>query len=190
MVNPQNGLMYHMHDDSGKAPFINMESGAVEMHWGRAMGWFVVAMVEILDYLPLDYPHRQEFVDAELSLLQAILKFRDEETGLWYQVVDRGDHEKNWLETSCSALYTYALAKCIRLGLVDGSYKDTLTKAYEGVLRKIDIEGDKLFVTDVCIGTGFGDLDFYLERPTVVNDLHGMGAFILMCTEVHRALND
>ena len=190
MVNPETGLMYHMYDDSKKANFINPQTGAVEVHWGRAMGWFVVAIIEILDYLPSDYSHRQEFIDAELSLLNALLKYQDKETGLWYQVVDKVDDKRNWFETSCSALYTYALAKCMRVGLVDKSYKDILIKAYEGVLSKVSVEEDGIFVSDVCIGTGFGDLEFYFARPTVINDLHGMGAFLLMCTEVYAALNE
>lgn len=188
MTNPETGLMYHMWDDSGKNEFVDPKTHCIPVHWGRAMGWYVVALLEILEGMPEDAPHRQEYIDTEIQYLDALRKYQDRETGLWYQVLDMGDDKRNWLETSCSALFTYAVTKAYRLGIVDESYLDMAQNGYKGVLSKTRMEDGCLYVGGVCIGTGVERLNFYFVRPTVENDLHGMGAFLLMATEVYRTL--
>lgn len=186
MTNPENGLMYHMWDDSGANPFVDKDTHCISVHWGRAMGWYVVALVEILELMPENCKYRQDFIDTEIKLLYELRKYQDKETGLWYQVLDMGADERNWLETSCSSLFVYAAAKAYRLGIIDESYMDMITSGYEGVLSKTTMNGDCLNVTGVCIGTGVEYLEYYFNRPTVENDLHGMGAFLLMSTEVYK----
>ena len=183
ITEPETGLLYHAWDDSKQIDWCDKNTGLSSQFWGRAIGWYAVSILEILDYLPKDHPRRQEFIDAEIDILNAIIKFQDEKTGMWYQVVNRGDDPKNWLETSCSSLYTYSLAKAVRTGVADKSYEKYARKGYEGVINSLDFEGGGIIVGNVCIGTGVGDYEFYLNRPTVQNDLHGMGAFLLMCTE-------
>lgn len=184
MTNHETGLMYHMWDDSKREKHVDQKTGLVKVSWGRAMGWFAVAVAEILEYLPENHHLRQEFITAERDILTALKKYQDVETGLWYQVVDRIDDTRNWLETSCSALFTYAIAKSLNLGIIDESFRAVMIRGYNGVLTKIRISDEKLTVTGVCIGTGVGELEYYYERDTVENDLHGMGAFLLMCAEV------
>lgn len=186
MTNKETGLMYHMWDDSKQDKFVDKNDGLVKVSWGRAMGWFVVAIAEILEYLPTDHHLRPEFINAEIDVLNALKKYQDPKTGLWYQVVDKVDDARNWHETSCTALFTYAVAKSLRLGIVDSTFKDVLLRGYHGVLSKTNIHEDELNITGVCIGTGVGALEYYFERDTVENDLHGMGAFLLMCTEVYQ----
>ncbi|MBO7384906.1 MAG: glycoside hydrolase family 88 protein, partial [Clostridia bacterium] len=107
--------------------------------------------------------------------------------GRWYQVTNRPDDERNWPENSCTCLYAAAICKSVRLGLMDGSCLEKARKAYEGVIRSLKQDGKDLLIGDVCIGTGVGDLEHYLNRPTSVNDLHGVGAFLIMCAECARA---
>ena len=118
-------------------------------------------------------------------MIKALIRFQDEETGLWFQVVDKGDIKGNWIETSCSSLYTYAIAKAMKKGYLHKSYYKYIRRSYEGIIKSLAFEGDNLIVSNICVGTGVGNLDFYFKRPTVQNDLHGMGAFLLMCTEYY-----
>lgn len=190
MTDENTGLMYHVWDDSKQCEFTDNESGLSSTFWGRAIGWYAAGVAEILEYLPENHPKRDEFIQAEINLLNAVKKFQDKETGLWYQVVDKTDDKRNWLETSCSALFVYAAAKSYRLGIIDDSFKDMILEGYRGVLSKTNLDGEHLNVTGVCIGTGVGTLEQYFERPTVENDLHGMGAFLLMSTEIYKAFKE
>jgi len=183
ITDPKTGLLYHAWDDSKEAAWADADTGLSEEFWGRAIGWYAVAILDILDYLPENHPRRQEFIDAELDIVNALIKFQDEKTGLYYQVVNRGDDPNNWHETSCTSLFTYAISKAIKKGLLDESYASYAHKGYQGVINSLTFEGEDLIVSNICVGTGVGPYDFYLKRPTVANDLHGMGAFVLMCTE-------
>ncbi|MDR3336615.1 MAG: glycoside hydrolase family 88 protein [Treponema sp.] len=183
MTDAKTGLLYHAWDDSKIAEWADKETGLSSQIWGRAVGWYAVAIMDILDYLPENHPCRNEFINAGLEIIQALVRFQDEETGLWYQVLDRQDDPKNWREISCSCLYTYVIAKALRKNLLHKSYGKYIHKAYRAVINSLSFQGDDLVISNICIGTGIGDYDFYLRRPTVQNDLHGMGAFLLMCTE-------
>jgi unsaturated rhamnogalacturonyl hydrolase len=185
ITDPKTGLLYHAWDDSKEAEWADKESGLSAEFWGRAMGWYAVAIMDILDYLPEAHPRRHEFVSAGLDIINALIRFQDEETGLWYQVVDKGHVEGNWLETSCTSLYAYAIAKAMKKGFLHKSYSKYIHRAYEGVIKSLKFEGENLIVSNICIGTGVGDLNFYFDRPRIENDLHGMGAFLLMCTEYY-----
>jgi unsaturated rhamnogalacturonyl hydrolase len=187
MTDDRTGLLYHAWDDSKVTGWADKKTGLSPEFWGRAIGWYAVAILDILDYIPQDHPRRQEFINAELDIINALIRFQDEESGLWYQVVDKGDKPGNWLETSCSSLYTYAIAKAIKKGLIHKSYGKYIHKAYQGIIKSLTFEGENLILSKVCIGTGVGDYQFYIDRPTVQNDLHGMGAFLLMCTEYYDA---
>ena len=183
MTDPKTGLLYHAWDDSKVIDWCNKETGLSAEFWGRAIGWYAVAIMDILDYIPESYPKRHEFISAGLDIINALVRFQDEQSGLWFQVVDKGDCKGNWLETSCSSLYTYAFAKAMKKGLLHKSYRKYIDRAYEGIIKSLKFEGDDLIVSNICIGTGVGDYQFYINRPTVENDLHGMGAFLLMCSE-------
>ena len=185
MTDPKTGLLYHAWDDSKEAGWADKTTGLSPEFWGRAIGWYAVAIFDILDYLPEDHPRRHEFISAGLDIINALIRFQDEQTGLWFQVVDKGGESGNWLETSCSSLYTCAVAKAVRKGFLDTSYAGYMHKGYQGVINTLGFEGDDLIVPNVCIGTCVGDYEFYINRPTVANDLHGMGAFLLMCTEYY-----
>ena len=185
MTDPKTGLLYHAWDDSKEIDWADRETGLSPEFWGRAIGWYAVAIMDILDFIPEDHKRRDEFINAGLDIINALVRFQDEETGLWYQVVDKGDVKGNWLETSCSSLYTYAIAKAIKKGILHTSYSRYMHKGYEAVINSLTFNGDDLVISNICIGTGVGDLQFYFSRPTVENDLHGMGAFLLMCTEYY-----
>ena len=128
--------------------------------------------------------------EAEMAvgLLTALCRYQSED-GRWYQVVDKGGKVGNWLENSCSCLYAAGICKAVRKGLMDKEYLEKAKRAYEGVIRSLTWLGDDLQIGHVCIGTGVGDYPFYVARPTSVNDLHGVGAFLILCTELQKTLN-
>lgn len=180
------GLLYHAWDYSKKAEWANKESGCSSFFWGRALGWYAVAAADLSEYLEGD-PLQADFTDHALRLVRSLLRYQDEKTGLWYQVVDRVGASDNWTETSCSCLFLYGICNLIRRGILEESYVENVKKAYEGIIKnKTRMEGDTLIISDICIGTGVGDYEFYVNRPTSENDLHGTGAFLLMCSELER----
>ncbi len=184
--NPKTGLLFHAWDDSRQAEWADPETGCSPEHWGRAMGWYAVATAIIGDILPDGNEYKQDFRDVAASIIDALIKYQDKETGLWYQLLDKGDNPDNWLESSCAALFAFAIARAVKSGIVDESYKEYALKAYKGVLSYTEInENNEIALKGVCIGTGVGDEAFYFGRPTQSGDLHGMGAFLLMCTEIY-----
>jgi unsaturated rhamnogalacturonyl hydrolase len=181
---PKTGLYYHAWDYSKKAPWADPKTGLSPEFWGRAIGWFAVAIVDMLDYIPQDYANRQEFIDTVRDLLIALARYQDEKSGLWYQVVDKGNRKENWTEASCSALIVYALSKAVRMGYLGSEYKKHADKGCRGIIETTEITADgSLRIPNICEGTCLGDYDFYINRKREVNDLHGVGAFVLMCTE-------
>lgn len=190
MRDEKTGLLYHAWDDSKVEPWADKETGLSSQFWGRAIGWYAVAILDILDYFPENDKRRDEFVKAEIDIINAIIKFQDEGTGLWCQVVDKPHEEGNWFEVSCSCLFTYAIAKAIKKGIIGWDYIKYMHKGYDGVISVVQTDPDKgeLYLDKVCVGTCVGDYDYYINRDTVKNDLHGMGAFILMCTEYYETV--
>lgn len=182
------GLLFHGWDETKEAFWADPETGKAPEFWGRAIGWFPVAILDMLDHLPKDHKDRSKLIEILQDLLIALPKFQDEATGLWYQVIDKGDQADNWLENSCSSLFAYAIAKAVRMGHLDESHLDAAWKGYQGVIDTLTFdEQGHLVLGHICIGTGIGDYDHYIARPTSENDLHGAGAFILMCVEMSKA---
>lgn len=181
------GLLYHAYDQSHAMDWCDDKGRSAEF-WGRSIGWVPVAIEDELDFIPEDFAPRKEMIRMTTDLLKALIPYQDEKTGLWYQVVDKGDDPRNWLETSCSCLYVAALCKAVRKGYMDKAYLQFARKGYEGVISRLKWDEKGIIIDGVCIGTGVGDYEHYLARPTSANDLHGMGAFILMCQEAEQVL--
>lgn len=180
------GLWYHAWSENRRTPWANTNTGCSPEFWGRSMGWVPVALLDewafITGATAEEEQDRQELARIATSLLMALLPYQDE-SGLWYQVVDKGDDPRNWLETSCTCLYAAGLMKAVRLGLLEKEYLKPAWKAYRGVMDRLTYGEGGVEIGGVCIGTGVGDYQHYLNRPTSVNDLHGVGAYLLMCVE-------
>ena len=184
MRDEKTGLLYHAWDQSKQAPWRDRKTGLSAVFWGRAMGWYAVAAVDIAAMLPPERSDRQKYIDIACALLQSLSNYQEPQTGLWYQVVDRGERPDNWLESSCSALYTYALAKAVRCGWLGSNYRKTADKGYQGVIQMMETDGETyLHVPRICVGTCLGDYKFYVNRPVQTDMLIGVGAFLLMCNE-------
>jgi unsaturated rhamnogalacturonyl hydrolase len=186
--NKENGLLHHGWDASKEAVWADPETGKAPEFWGRAIGWYPVALLEMFEYLPEDHKDKAQLVASLQDLLIALPKYQDEATGLWYQVVDKGDQPDNWVENSCTALYVHAIAKAVRFGYLDAKYMQYAWKGFQGIIDTLKFdENGNVLIGNICIGTGIGDYAHYIARPTSENDLHGAGAFILMCVEMSLA---
>ena len=186
MVDEKTGLMFHAWDESKEVEWADKETGLSPEIWGRAQGWYVVAILDILQFMPENHPRREKLIEIEKEILASIMKYRDSEKKMWYQVIDKGDHAGNWIETSCSCLFTAAIAKAIYMGILDKSCTAYVNECFDAIYDSVEKKGDEIYVNKVCVGTGVKDYQGYIERPTVANDLHGVGAFLLMCAEVAR----
>jgi unsaturated rhamnogalacturonyl hydrolase len=178
---PKTGLMFHAYDESGASTWIVPATNHSAEFWCRAMGWFGMALIEVLEILPKNHPKRLQLISQVRQLVKAWADFQDKKTGLWYQVVDKGQMPENWLETSSSSMYSYVTVMAVQRGYVPKSYTSVAMKGYEGVLSKISLGSDGLTnITDICEGTNVSDLAYYFARKRNTNDFHGLGAFLIM----------
>ena len=175
------GLLYHAYDEQGAQSWADPVTHHSPEFWCRALGWYGMALITVLDILPEDHERRPDVLAVLQNLVSGLATYQDPQTGLWYQVVDKGYLTANWLETSCSSMHTYTIYMAARNGYVDESYLDVALLGYRGVLSKISLGQDGLtYLVDISEGTNVGDLDYYLARHRNVNDLHGLGAFLIM----------
>lgn len=183
------GLLYHAWDESRRMPWANPATGCSPEFWSRSLGWYGLAVSQFMDELPETDPGRAELA-AELSgLVQALIRYQDPQSGLWYQVVDKGHEPDNWLETSGSCLFVYTIARAVKLGILPAEVADEAAEAarngYEGLIQVLQWdEQGRLLLPDICIGTSAGDYRNYVTRPKVSNDLHGVGALVMACVEM------
>jgi unsaturated rhamnogalacturonyl hydrolase len=197
------GLLYHAWDESRSQPWANKETGTSPHFWGRAMGWYCMALVDVLDFIP----ESRKLIDIAQSLVGPLQEAQDAESGLWYQVLEpkagsAGVRGKNYLESSASAMFVYFFLKMLRKGYTDasnaGEIKDAALKGYAGLVRdKITCDADgELHLLDTCGGCGLGKVpgdtgpyrdgsfEYYVNERICVDDFKGIGPFILASLEV------
>lgn len=178
---PKTGLMFHAYDESGQTQWSAREGKHSAEIWCRAMGWFGMTLIEVLELLPPTHPQRSILVTQLRQLVKAWARYQDQKTGLWYQVVDKGDDPQNWLETSSSIMYTYVTAMAVQRGYVKKNFLSNANRGYQGVLTKVSVGPDRLSIlSDICEGTNVADLAYYFGRKRLSNDFHGLGAFLIM----------
>ena len=182
---PVSGLWYHAWDSEKKEEWADKNTGLSPEFWGRSIGWIPVAVLDELDWLPKDHEAYPELVRLVKELLEAVCNYQSED-GRWYQVVNKGGQLGNWLENSCSCLFSAAIFKAVRKNILSSEYEKLAWRGYEGVIRDLNWDGDDLLVGNVCIGTGVGNYEHYCNRPVSTNDLHGAGAFLLMCAQAQQ----
>ncbi len=193
---PKTGLFYHGWDASRTQKWANPKTGDSPTFWGRSMGWYMMGLVDVLDYFPKDNPQREKLVGIFRGLASSLLKYQDKRTKLWYQVVDKAGAKGNYLESSASAMFAYAFAKGANEGYLSGEYLDAAKAAFEGLLRysiTVDPRGNPT-LTNTCAGAGLGgkpyrdgSYEYYVSVPRKDNDFKGVGPFILAALEIERA---
>lgn len=183
----ERGLLHHGYDCTGKAEWADAVTGYSQEVWGRAIGWFVVAIAEILEYLPKEHKDYATIVKVEQDILSVVCKYQYD-SGRWFQVLDKVDDSRNWLENSATCLITMALAKAVRMGILPNSYVAHIEKGVDGVLDTVKEVDGKLVLPEICTGTCIesGTMEHYYNRPKIENDMHGTGTFLMMLAEVGR----
>lgn len=146
-----------------------------------------MAILTDLDFIQQEQYGYRELSEAVADLLKAICRYQSK-SGMWYQVVNKIGEEGNWPETSCSCLFAAALFKAVRKGFLPERYLEQAVAGMNAVFdTAVQWNDEELLVENICIGTGVGDYTHYCNRPRSTNDLHGVGAFLLMCAEAQRA---
>ena len=195
MQDDKTGLYYHGLDCSRSIFWADSESGLSKNFWLRSIGWFTVALIDIIEIV--DGETRDRLVKIFSKLIDSIAAYRDSESGLYWQVVDQPGRDGNYLETSGSSMIAYASLKGARLGVIDKKYAARGKATFDGICQrylKINGEGE-LNLGGICLVAGLGpennlrrdgSYEYYISEPIVENDAKGVAPFLLCYTEILR----
>jgi len=187
------GLYYHGWDESKKQKWANPQTGTSPNFWGRSLGWFMMALVDVLDYLPVGHNKRKELIEIFQNLSANLCKFRDQKTGLWFQVIDKGNLEGNYIEASASAMFTYAFAKGAKKEYLNSEFLSIADESFKSIIKNlVSIEKNGIInLNNVCSVGGLGgnpyrdgSFEYYISEPKRINDFKGYGAFMLAAIEL------
>ena len=192
MRDPLNGLYYHAYDDSRQMFWCDKVTGLSENFWLRAMGWYAMALIDTMEVMPESMACQKERLNAIYKeLIDAMLPYQDQATGMWYQVVNRGGIAPNYLEESGSAIFAYAIMKSVRLHYLPEEYFKYGQKAFDGICSTYLSEKDgSLQLGGICLVAGLGNTDmregtfeYYMREPVVENEAKGIAPLILAYIE-------
>ena len=196
-LDKKTGLLYHGWDESKEEKWANKTTGTSPNFWGRAMGWYIMALVDVLDNFPTNHPKRPELLAILKRTANAIVKYQDAKTGVWYDVMDMPNRKGNYLESSASSMFVYGIAKAIRQGNLPKSYFSAAEKGYKGLQKEfVSTAGNErinLNGTVAVSGLGGknpyrdGSFEYYISEKVITNDPKGVGAFILAAAEMETA---
>ena len=193
--NAKTGLNYHGWDESKLQPWANKETGCSPTFWGRAEGWYAMALVDVLDFLPADHKGRPAMLKILNHVVSGFVKYQDPKTGLWYQVMDQAAQKDNYLEATCSSMFAYTLLKATRKGYIGIEYKSIGVKAYQGIIENLILENSNgtINLTKCCGVAGLGgnpyrdgSYKYYVSELVRSNDPKGVGPFIMASLEYNK----
>lgn len=187
------GLLYHGYDETREQQWADKTTGRSPHVWGRAMGWYGMALVDVLESFPENNSYRDTLERILNRFATAVVKYQDRKTGLWYDIVNMAGKDKNYVEASASCMLVYALAKGVRLGVLPSSkFLPAAKKGYAGVIANfIKTENGQVNLHGTVSVSGLGgspyrdgSYDYYMSEKVVVNDPKGVGAFLLASNEI------
>ncbi|NDP26879.1 MAG: glycoside hydrolase family 88 protein [Flavobacterium sp.] len=193
-TDPKTGLLYHGWDEKKLMPWANKQTGVSPNFWSRSIGWYMMALVDVLDYFPKDHPKQKELVGYLNTIAASLAKFQDK-SGMWYQVTDQGAKEGNYLESSGTSMFAYSYAKGVNKGYLPAKYKKVANNAFDGLTKQlIKIEADgTITLTQACAVAGLGgnpyrdgSYEYYVNERKKDNDPKATGPFILAALELNR----
>ena len=193
-LDKKTGLLYHGWDESKAMAWANKETGTSPNFWSRSLGWYAMALVDVLDYFPKDHPKQPELLGYLNQLAVALAKFQDE-SGMWFQVTDKGGMEGNYLESTGTSMFAYALAKGANKGYLPAEYKEIANKAFDGIIRDLITvnEDGEVTITQACAVAGLGgnpyrdgSYEYYVNERKKENDPKATGPFILAALELNK----
>lgn len=189
------GLYYHAWDESKNQRWANKQTGQSPNFWGRSIGWWFMALVDVLDFVPANHPQRPELLKMINGLAETLPKYQDQ-TGLWYQVLDKGAVGGNYLEASVSSMFMYSYAKAVNKGYIDAKYKAVAEKAYDGLMKNLIVKNadGTLTLTKCCAVAGLGghptyrdgSFEYYVNERIRDNDAKATGPFIMGCLQLGK----
>lgn len=196
MYDPATGLYYHGWDESKQQRWANPKTGLSPNFWSRSIGWYMMAIVDVLDYLPANHQERGKLIRLLENLSSAIEKYRDENTGMWYQVTDQIGRKGNYLESSASAMFIYSWVKGAQKGYLDKTYLQKGEKAYGQFVDRFikENEDGTISLTDGCAVAGLGgdknyrdgSYKYYIGEPVRDNDPKAVAPFIMLSILLDR----
>lgn len=194
---PKTGLLYHGYDESRTEKWADQKTGLSPHVWGRAMGWYIMALVDVLDNFPENHPKRKELIAILNRTATATVKYQDAKSGVWFDIVDLASRKGNYLESSASSMFVYGLAKGVRKGWLPQSFTAAANKGYAGLKKEfIEKAGDeRVNLTRTVSVSGLGgkpkyrdgSFDYYTSEKVITNDPKGVGAFICASAEMEIA---
>lgn len=189
------GLNFHAWDEAREQPWANKENGHSPNFWGRSMGWYMMAMVDVLDYLPENHKERKHIIANLNRLSRALAAYQDSTTGMWYQVTDQPKRAGNYVESSCSAMYIYAMAKAVNNKYLSKDFKPIINKAFCGLVTNATQKNadGTTSITKACAVAGLGGtpyrsgtFEYYISEPIRNDDPKVIGPFIMACIEMSK----
>lgn len=195
-VDAKTGLIYHGYDESKEQKWADPKTGLSPHFWSRAIGWYAMALVDVLDYFPQSHPERANLIKYLQRLAPALVKYQDTKSGVWYQMTTQGTRKGNYFEASASCMFVYTLAKGVRMGYLPSSYLVAAKKGYAGIVKEFveeepngTISLNKTVSVGGLGGTPYrdGSYEYYLSEPIKKNDLKGVGPFIFASVEIETA---
>jgi unsaturated rhamnogalacturonyl hydrolase len=192
---PKTGLLYHAWDESRSQKWADPKTGCSPNFWGRAMGWYAMAIPDVLDHMPVDYPQREQLITIFRATVDALVQVQDPASGVWYQVLDQGDRPGNYLESSASCMFVYAIAKGVRMGYLGEEYLAAARRGYDGILTEfvtVDKQGS-VNLDGICAVAGLGgkpyrdgSYEYYVSERVIANEYKGVGPFVMASLEMEE----
>src|SRR5690606_19207607 len=164
------GLLYHGWDESKEQLWSNPVTGQSMNFWGRARGWYAMAMVDRIEHFALDHPERGTLIGIFQRMCNALRNVQDKQSGLWYQVLDQGHRQGNYLEASASCMFVYAMLKGLRLRYLERDYSDAALAGYKGIIERLVSEDEEgVHLHQICFGAGLsldrnGTYEYYIQE--------------------------
>ena len=191
------GLYYHGWDESKQQKWADPVTGRSPNFWGRSIGWYMMALVDVLDYFPINHPKRNTLLEIFTNLSESLINFQDPKTKLWYQVLDKGNQNGNYLEASGSLMFIYSFAKGANKGYLDRKFHNIANEAFQSVFENFVSKDNKglIYLNNICAGAGLGgnpyrdgSFEYYVNEAKRTNDFKGYGSFILAAIEIEKGL--
>jgi unsaturated rhamnogalacturonyl hydrolase len=192
---PRTGLLYHAWDESRSQQWADPETGCSPNFWGRAMGWYAMALLDVLDHVPEDHPQRDRLLDIFRTTIDAIIRVQDPTSRVWYQVLDQGARPGNYLESSASCMFVYAIAKGVRKGYLSEEYLAVARRGYDGILTEFATVDEQGLVNldGICAVAGLGgkpyrdgSYEYYVGEKVIANEYKGVGPFVMASIEMEE----
>ena len=199
-LDPKTGLNFHGFDEKREQFWANKQTGQSSHVWGRAQGWYCMALVDILDFVPMDHPKRKDLIKIVQKVFTAVLKAQEKDSGVWWQVMDLPGRKGNYLESTCSTMFVYSFAKAYRNGYVGKTYLKSAKKGFNGILKQFIKENPDrtISITRCCAVAGLGgknpqdrdgSFEYYISEPIREDDAKAVGPFIMAGIELQKILD-